>query len=84
MLGFNPADASGVNSYTSNYPIVGVIYDIQACCNELTLWRYKYYEKDYVGVTSESRGGQSFSLEFTTLPPMVAFRLTKLRGIRVR
>ncbi len=82
QIGFEN-DGSGT-SQTSEFPVASIPADLKSAVTELVLWRYKYFDKDRVAVTSEARGEQSLTYNFVDIPAFVQRVLDKYRGFRVR
>lgn len=72
-------DTSGT-SITSEFPLATVPKDLVDLATELVLWRYKYYDKDRVGVSAESRGDQSLTYHFVDIPYWARRVLDKYRN----
>jgi len=76
-LGFD-SDASGT-SLTSQFPVPTVPRDLQRAATELVIFRYKYFEKDRVAVTSEAVGEQTITYSFVDIPRWIRRVLDRYR-----
>lgn len=84
LIGFSSlTDDTGVLSYTSDVPIVGVPADLEQACVELVLWNYRRIKERLEGVIAESRGDQSFSFDASVIPLHIRKRLEFFKHRRV-
>lgn len=66
LLGIE-TDTTG-SSITSTFAIPTVPQPLRSAATELVLWRYKYIDRDRIGVESESRGDQMLTYNFDRMP----------------
>lgn len=85
LLGFDSDDDdTGALTYTSDYAVVGVPSSLEFAAQSYVHWLYTANKEKWLGVDSESRGDQAWTMDFSRAPTFMQRMLTPFKSHMVR
>lgn len=84
ILGFDTsADDEDAVTYTSDEPVLGLPEDLMLAVEQLVRFYYNQIKENRIGKTSEMRGEQSFSFDYSMIPMEIRQNILAYRAWRM-